>query len=652
MPAPQGTSNHPVGEVRHGQLITTYGPGAMVDLPDRSVVIGGLNLWHYSRDDDSCYIDEPRLIAKLRNLLNVGTLLLKRPPSDDDTYAERFRSSSGIRSPQFPLWFVAQPRKEPFPPYIDRAGKRYRTRPLIHKERLVNNKLPWREAGGSKQDLDVVPVRFVQCCANGHLSDIDWDRFVHEGQRSNCQEDLWLDEAGAGNDFNEIYVRCPKCKKRQALASTKGDNGASLLGRCRGHRPWLGNFSTDALPCTDEKGKPRYNRLLVRSASNAYFPEMVGAISIPEAEDPLRQLIVSHLSDFEKITSAEKLSLALEMDLIKERLAAPLRSRDAHDVMAILDAVRGSKGDVRTEKQPPLKLQEIQALYAPSASLGSSDPASSFHAEILSLTGKPTWFTDRFDRVLKVHRLREVMALIGFARLEPVVKGVDGDPIDQHSVEAKRADINNKELDWVPAIENFGEGLFLGVSEAALQAWRQGDGVVQHSSKHREACKLWNRDHGLKATEFDWPGEAYLMLHSLAHLLITTAALECGYGASAIKERIYSFPGHGQGYGILLYTSGSGSEGTLGGLVSLADRIDQLVASALERGRLCSNDPFCSMHQPESDLEKRYSHGAACHGCLLIAETSCEQRNQFLDRAFVVPTLDVADAAFFPNPLP
>jgi hypothetical protein len=139
------------------------------------------------------------------------------------------------------------------------------------------------------------------------------------------------------------------------------------------------------------------------------------------------------------------------------------------------------------------------------------------------------------------------------------------------------------------------------------------------------------------------------MLHSLAHLLITTAALECGYGASAIKERIYSFGELGSR--ILLYTSGSGSEGTLGGLVSLADRIDQLVADALEHGRLCSNDPFCSMHHPENDLEKRYSHGAACHGCLLIAETSCEQGNQFLDRAFVVPTLEVGDAAFFSDPL-
>jgi hypothetical protein len=650
MPAPQGNSNHPVGEVRHGQLITTYGPGAMVDLPDRSVVIGGLNLWHYSRDDDSCYIDEPRLIAKLRGLLGVGTLLLKRPPSEDDDFVQKFKSSSGIRSPQFPLWFVAQPKKEPFPLFIDESGKRYRTRPLIHKERLVKDKLPWREPGGTKQDLDVVPVRFVQCCANGHLSDIDWDRFAHGGARSNCQEDLWLDEAGAGNDFNEIYVRCPKCKKRQALASTKGDNGASLLGQCRGHRPWLGNFSTDALPCTDEKGKPRYNRLLVRSASNAYFPEMVGAISIPETEDPLRQLIANNLSHCTKITSAERLTQLLDVDALHDKITPAFRERDPNEVMAILDSVRGTNTDVRSEKQPPLKQQEIKALYAPAHLLGSSGSRSTFHAEIASLDGKPVWFTDRFDRVLKVHRLREVMALIGFTRLEPIVKGVDGDPIDQHDIGAKRADINNKELDWVPAIENFGEGLFLGVSEQALKAWVDRDGVKQHSSKHQTASKYWNRDHGLKEDDFTWPGAPYLMLHSLSHLLITSAALECGYGASAIKERIYSFPG--QGYGILLYTSGSGSEGTLGGLVSLADRCDQLVAAALERGRLCSNDPFCSMHEPESDLEKRYSHGAACHGCLLIAETSCEQRNQFLDRAFVVPTLDVADAAFFPEQLP
>ena len=137
-----------------------------------------------------------------------------------------------------------------------------------------------------------------------------------------------------------------------------------------------------------------------------------------------------------------------------------------------------------------------------------------------------------------------------------------------------------------------------------MRQWLKSEGARQHLSKHRDAFKTWNKEHGLTETKFEWPGGAYLMLHSLAHLLITEASLDCGYGASAIQERIYAFD---------------------------------------------DNDPFCASHEPNSELEKRYAHGAACHGCLLIAETSCERRNEFLDRALVVPTLIQHDAAFFTN---
>ena len=37
--------------------------------------------------------------------------------------------------------------------------------------------------------------------------------------------------------------------------------------------------------------------------------------------------------------------------------------------------------------------------------------------------------------------------------------------------------------------------------------------------------------------------------------------------------------------------------------------------------------------------------------CSLIAETSCEMRNDFLDRALVVPVLGVEDAAYFELPV-
>ena len=124
--------------------------------------------------------------------------------------------------------------------------------------------------------------------------------------------------------------------------------------------------------------------------------------------------------------------------------------------------------------------------------------------------------------------------------------------------------------------------------------------------------------------------------------------MECGYPASSIRERIYAIPE--LGYGVLLYTGSSDAEGTLGGLVQVGRRIHDHVRNALEMGELCSNDPVCAQHDPPNPHEHRFLHGAACHGCLLIAETSCEQQNEFLDRALVVPTVERSGIEFFRLP--
>jgi hypothetical protein len=617
-------SSRPQGEVRHSQLITTYGPGAMVDLPDCSVVIGGLNFWMYGPDQPPEEIDEPRLIAKLRQSLNVGSLRLRKPPIHDVGPGGQSRPG-GIRSPEFPNWFVAQ---------LDRTeifdGKTYRSRPLVEGARLDKRKY----IDADRKAHRVVPVRFVQTCPNGHLSDIDWREFVHRG-KTTCRSTLWLDEAGAGNDFTEIFVRCsnPKCmeeKGRRQLSEAKqklkGDeDDRPALGFCQGHRPWLGPYGQEACDNGKGKGGSYANRLLVRSASNAYFPELISAISIPQPIDAVREVISKHLKAFEKITSAAKLEVWLE-DFAPDHIKDPLAGTTPALIFQALEAIRG--GEAAPEKTEALKRQELRALVGPINGLQRGTGSSRFEAEQLDLAAKPAWFRQRVNRVMKVHQLREVMALLGFTRLEPVVSQIDV-----------------KEATWLPAVENLGEGIFLSFDPDAIRSWLKSDGAAQHLSKHRDAFKIWNKEHGLTEDKFEWPRGAYLMLHSLAHLLITEAALDCGYGASAIKERIYAFDDIG--YGILLYTGGSGSEGSLGGLVGLADRIDELLAMALERAALCSNDPFCASHEPNDGLEKRYAHGAACHGCLLIAETSCERRNEFLDRALVVPTLIQQDAAFF-----
>ena len=152
---------------------------------------------------------------------------------------------------------------------------------------------------------------------------------------------------------------------------------------------------------------------------------------------------------------------------------------------------------------------------------------------------------------------------------------------------------------------------------------------------------------GLSKYNLPEPDPAFVMLHTLSHILIKQFCFQSGYQSASIRERIYYQPGLMQG--VMIYTADSDAEGALGGLVRQGElnTLIPTIRSALQSAYWCSNDPVCSQHDPANPHEERFLHGSACHGCLLIAETSCEQRNESLDRALVVPTVSTPDTAFF-----
>jgi hypothetical protein len=165
----------------------------------------------------------------------------------------------------------------------------------------------------------------------------------------------------------------------------------------------------------------------------------------------------------------------------------------------------------------------------------------------------------------------------------------------------------------------------------------------------RRAHQEWRKRRGLDPAA-GWPGERYVLLHTLAHALINELALECGYAAASIRERIYAEAPGGERppmAGLLLYTAAPDAEGTLGGLVRLgqAELAGPLFARALERMRLCAADPMCANHCP--DVNEDVLHGAACHACLFVPETSCERGNRYLERATLCETLVGAGIGFF-----
>jgi len=192
--------------------------------------------------------------------------------------------------------------------------------------------------------------------------------------------------------------------------------------------------------------------------------------------------------------------------------------------------------------------------------------------------------------------------------------------------------------------------VFLLFDASTFPAWLQRPAVLARGKMLADGFDAWVGTHPNTTRLF--PGAPYYLLHTFSHLLMTAVSLDCGYPASSLRERIYALPAEGtlpDRYGILIFTGSSDAEGTLGGLVEAARRIKDFVRRALEQASLCSNDPICAHHQP-GEHDHAPLLGAACHGCLLAPETSCEQRNEFLDRALVVPTVEGCGAHFFAGP--
>ena len=590
--------------IRQSQLITTYGPGAMIDLPDYSVIVSGLQDWSPLRQEK---VEEPRLAAKLRRLLDLPSLELRTPPRHE----ENARHTAPVGARIFPTWFIVKDAR-PSP-----RDPQWRRRRLVRWDHL--DKRRFHDEDGKRKP--VVPVRFVCGCRRGHIGDLDWRWFVHQSGKK-CERPLWLEERGTGADIGDTFGVCDCGEERSLYEASSPGTGA--LGHCEGKRPWIGQFAREAC------GEPY--RLLVRTASNAYFPQTMSVISLPEFDAGLAAKVSAH---YDRLKAADDLGVLQNFRMIPELDAA---FADTADETVLAEYRRqqpeGEREDV------PVKAAEFEILDKGDSFIGEDDPRSRFFAETLART---TWDPDEdtllaaIDKLVLVHRLREVVSLLGFTRFEAISPDKDGE-LDLDVIRASLAET----ITWLPAVENRGEGVFVSFRSEDVERWLARPGVRDRGRELLEGWRTWAAER--HRPEDGFPGLAYVMLHSLSHMLMTSIALDCGYPASSLRERVYAGDG---GYGILIYTGSSDSEGTLGGLVETGRRLGAHLRRAIDDGRLCSNDPVCAEHAPDSRLESRMLQGAACHGCLLIAETSCEQRNDFLDRALVVPTVGLGDAAFF-----
>lgn len=584
----------------------------MVDLPALSVTVQGLHAWNELECDR---IDEPRLLSALQQEFGLQITSLRALPFEEERETwELPDSSKGVPVEPFPEWLVCplcrnllplesgllELKADPF-----RPDKTY----YLHRNCPQQTRRP------------ALPVRFMRACPKGHLDDLPWVEFVHKGE-TNCAARLRLDQYGVTGEASQITVSCLTCDRRRSLAEAFGDRADELIGKCSGRHPHLGLTSDE--PCEAP------TRAVSLGAANTWFPAIRSVLTIPGEGGELDEIVERHWESLQKVETLEKLQI------VHDFLHDQLKSWSPDQLWVAMER-RHLATDTGTGAKEELRPPEWRILIETPIPSGTEFSARE--------TPVPHWHASWLERAALIDRLRLVEALVGFSRLESA--GAEDGSEDE---EIELAPLTRGNLTWVPASEARGEGIFLRIRESAIQGWLKAPAVMRIGSEFSAAHAAECARRGVSLESRPFPGMRYVLLHSVAHLLMRQIALDSGYATASIRERIYSAEptdDDGPMAGILLMTSSSDSEGTLGGLVRLGehDRLGDLIDAALCEAEDCASDPYCAEHGPSRDDGS--VHGAACHACIFVPETSCERGNRYLDRNVLVETFAMRNVAFY-----
>ncbi|GAA2096317.1 DUF1998 domain-containing protein [Actinomadura alba] len=573
----------PIGGVRRAQLITTYGVGSLIAVGSESFMVAGLDRWPELGPFDQT-IHERRLEREF------GVECFRLPPASD---SDKYGDIPVIRFPEIQSC-----------PACNRLAK---------AKFFGATRSP---AKCKECDRELVPSRFVVCCAAGHIDDFPYFRWLHKGGDStgdgSQRHELRLKATGRSASLGDIEISC-SCGVRPVTMEGALRKGALKgISACTGRRPWLSDVPTERCE--------QLPRAMQRGASGVWFSDVRSALSIPPWSEGVQNLVKHHWRSLKKAPDLRDRLEELELD--NHRLFS------VEEIIQAVERRRQDDAGLTDTSDAALKFDEYQALTRPT---GERQGKQDFVCV--------PWSDDAIaaelaiDKVMRVKRLREVRVLRGFTRLAAPSTANAKQRASLYSAENRP--------DWLPAIEVIGEGVFLRLDATRLAEWESRPGVqarvVPIDSAYRERFARF----GLIPDRDITP--RLVMIHTLAHSIINEWSLDSGYPAASLRERLYVSD---KMSGFLVYTATSDSAGSLGGIVAQVESgtLAATVRRAIDRASWCSADPLC-IESDTSGIDNL--NRAACHSCVLLPETSCEEFNTLLDRALLGGTPEEPALGFF-----
>lgn len=645
--------------IRRGQLISPFGVGAIHVLPGNvAVVTAGLDQWYRSADDPTQRADEsqvaPHRIQERRLEERLGVSHFRLPPGPESEIVKNPRLLLPLY--RFPSWYICS----------EYDCHKMEQRSLSIEGEVRCSRLSCRGR--------MVQVRFAAVCDHGHLQDFPWMEWVHREINPSCaaHNHLIYRSGGAGS-LADITVECATCKKKRNLANimsgklptydsqrreqvegssklsdlllSRSDNADSTATErflCEGGLVWHG--------VRRSHGCQRPLRAILINATNVHYASIHSALWLPDLNVPGTIAELKMVVDKPEIRSRAKILKKVVDD--PETIASQLKQTFSSDLGNYeISMIVKALGGRNTKEKIPVPEDELGrdlAIRIPEYKIMQKEIVSQCSDEELEIRKSdisrlPNWLKDKVKTVMLVDKLRETRAMTGFRRL--IYDGPDqGIPSERLMWNIPPKDFAEK---WLPASVVYGEGIFIAFKEDSVEHWEQllSDDVTMSrmQSREDEAAAGMGREPRLLHPRF-------IMLHTLAHLLMVELSFECGYNTASLRERLYSssHPNNPMA-GMLIYTASGDCEGSMGGLVRMGEpgNLARIFENALYKAKWCSSDPVCAESNLGSGQGISGLNGAACHCCTLVPETSCEHFNTYLDRSIVVETSSGCSNPFF-----
>ena len=668
--------------LRRSQTLSPFGIGMVVDISGESFVIADQGFWGTE--------GEPLRLQRLEKALGVSTFRTATAKPEHDHSITN--AVPGVPAVRFPRWNFC-PRCRGMVLLLPSDEHQLEPQVMIGGAPVDKpaSQHRCREDSCRVDPPALVPMRFVTVCANGHLDDVDWPGWAHSSpSRQPCGDRrLRFEQRGVGGGLEALYVSCDTCGAERSLGDISGGGStrresrgrgatwrpyqaqdpAGEGGGCRGRQPWqTETFSSKRCRAIPE--------VVARGGSNVTFLATESALDIPPGsnhvvEDPhsIETRIRSH-ANYDFLVQLLREGAERELPLVTRKITAiVLKSSDpaitadlvwqvAAEEAGLIDAPAPAVKPLPPEDTDP-RPGEFAAFLGDSPPYHPKNRFQVEHVDIASWgnTQSGQALAELVSHVIKATVLREVRVQRGFSRLQPVRPhdgnsppqdvgtARDGSADPQHSAGADDGQKNAHVfvpagppgLGWLPAIEVLGEGVFFTLDPRAVAKWKAGSQWVT-----RRIAGLKARiEENLNAARDSKATPEFVLLHTLSHLVCLQLAFTCGYSLASLRERIYcgTAPDGSPMHGILIYTAAGDTEGALGGLARQADpdRFLDTLIGAITEARWCSSDPLCieAGGQGRDGLNL-----AACHGCALLPETSCEEFNLLLDRALLIGDLE------------